>query len=675
LSALFADLYFRTSGSVTSGLREAMMGVNSHLMTHNATAGERYLVNLSVMVLRGRELFVARVGGVVTLILSADTLTTAPDDLHDEFAVNGLPLGYSPAPDIRYARYESLPGQVLVQGDSGLAYLDSDRLKLILQGEDNAAILTGLKTIAGSFTQAMIIEFRYTDAESTPPPTPPLSSPTPAPSIMTPPVAPPSNPVINTFTSEVPAPVVTPPVESVTPVAPVEVESTTVPPVPESSEPIAPAESTPPRKGLAGAISWILRGISRLLTTLLDKLLPENAPSSPTQVPITAIIMTAILIPVIVMAVMVGLQLTMQDVTQFEQLVSQIQVQANEAASAPKTDPERIRTLWIAVLQRVEEAELQRANDPTLVKIRGQAQTALDEYGRVTRKTPIPLRTFPNNPQLNAILMQGGTDLYTLDLANGAVYRDTLRQPDQISTQRGQVPIIQSGQAASGYTVRDLIDILWVDEGGIRTSHALVGLARGGYLVTYSPAFPPANAQALPGSERWKKPVAMRVWQERLYILDPGANQIWRYVPAGTTYPNPPQVYFETEYNRNLSNAVDFAIDERGAVYVLFANGTMKKYIAGAEQSFNLNGIPEGGLRSANAMHLDSRSALPTLYVIDPIDQAVFEFTLAGTFQNRFRSADPTLFKKLSAIYSEGSRVYVTDGNVLYTFETTKPKP
>jgi hypothetical protein len=458
----------------------------------------------------------------------------------------------------------------------------------------------------------------------------------------------------------------TPPsVEAPAPIAavPVPIESKLAPP------PAPPKPSL--LKRFTMALAWLLRGIVKILDAILDKLLPKQKEGAP-NISTAAAIGIAILIPVVAIFIMFGFQLFQIDNTNFEQMVSQIQSQANEAAAIPKTDEQKAKTLWIAVLQRLELAELQRPNDSTLAKIRAQAQTALDEFGRVTRKTPIPLRTFPNNAVLGGVLVQGGTDIYTLDKANGAIYRDTLRQPDQLSGQRGQAALVQNGAPVSGYTIRKLNDILWVDEAGVRTSHALIGLEPQGFLVTYSPATPPAQAQALPGAERWKNPIALSIWKGNLYILDPGANQIWRYKPAGTTYPNPPEEYFELEFQRNLANAVDFAIDEKGNVYVLFSNGTMKKYTAGAEQSFALNNIPEGGLRAGNAMHLDSSSALQAIYVTDPIDQAVYEFTLAGTFQNRYKSADPAAFKKLSSVYVEGTRGYVTDGNVLYYFETTR---
>jgi len=652
IASLACELYFRTSASVTSGLREAMNGVNSHLMTHNATAGEKYQVNLAAMVLRGHELFLARAGACIALLRQGGDLITAPDDLRDEFALMGLPLGYSPSPDVKLAHYEIEPGHVFVMSDLGLANAPRDVLSDALA---SSAVQDNLKGAAAAQTQAVIIEFKMIvpvlrQAEAAK--SAPIKTPAPTPPRMS--VSTPEASVVESTGEAVPPATITP-----GPALPVLNEMRSAPPKP------LPARIL---YGMTHSIAWLLRGIVRIINGLLDRVFPEPKEGTP-NFPLSVAIGVAILIPVVVVFVMVGFRLSQVDSTNFEQLVNQVQEQANQAAAVPKTDQDRSKAMWTGVMQRIEIADVQRPGDPTLIKLRAQAQAALDDFAKVTRRTLIPLRTFPNNANLTSVFIQGSTDLYTLDQTSSAVYRDSLRSPDQINGQRGQTPLVQAGAPASGYNVRNIIDTLWVDEAGIRTSHALIGLDTQGILVTYSPAFPPANAQALPGHELWKRPVALAVWQERLYILDPAANQIWRYVPAGTTYPNPPDAYFNQELNRNLTKAVDFGIDRRGSVYVLLADGTMKKFTTGEEQQFTLNNVPDGALKGANAMYLlDSPTGLSSIFIIDPVDQSIYEFTLAGTFQKRYKGPADGALRKLSAIYVEGQSAYVADGNILYYF-------
>ncbi len=653
IARMSADLYFRSSGSVTSGLREAITGVNGYLLTYNTTAGDQYQANIICLVLRGREIYLARTGACLSLLRQGDTFTSAPSDPRDEYALNGLPLGYSPSPDVKLAHYEIAPGHTVILSDAGLAAADPEKLMVALGSAEIAAMQDALKRLAAPKTQAMIIHFAIAGtAISLPPKLPkaPLSTPIPTPI----PIVTVAEPV---FTSAEPAKIDSPPVEA-----------------PKPSKQAKPIDASGGLRGvfraIARALAWLLKGIARVLNGILDRLLPEPADGR-AHIPATMAVGLAILIPVVVVFVVVALRLSQVDETNYDSLVNQVQSQANAAAAEPRTNSDRVKTLWLAVLQRVDEAEKLRPgrSDPVLVKIRAQAQGVLDEYAKVTRVAVTPLRNFGSAAKLGAVIVQAGADLYTLDTTQSAIYRDTLTKPDQIGTRGAQPPpIVQLGSAVASYSVKKIVDMIWLDEGGIRNSHALVALDTQGILVTYSPTFAPATSQPLQGAERWKAPIAIRSFQEKLYILDPPANQIWRYLPSGTTYPNPPEEYFGAEYQRKLGNAVDFAIDEKGNIFVAFADGTLKKYNAGAEQVFDLSGLPEGKLRATNAMYMDNNSPLPAIFVTDPTDQSVYEFTLSGTFQGRFKASDENAFQRLSSVFADGSNIYVTSGQVLYYF-------
>jgi hypothetical protein len=748
-----AELYFASAGSVTSALRDMITGLNAQLLT--GSYGSPYQASLICLVLRGHDCYLARTGICLSAMRQGDFFQTEPNDTRDEHALNGLPLGYSPAPDIKFSHYVAAAGHVLLLSDAGFAAASADDLTRALGMPDLPSALDALKALAAPKTQAMLIRFAVVG--TTPPSAPEpannnkrpaiqpaapvvLSTPAaaPAPTVISPllaampvatPVATPSPlpplppsviqvspppapaPVVIAAADKVPAmitpvnrPIVSNPIVAPVPIAPAASNPLTPPPFAPDANPPAPdqeaasgpaSEVGPATVTLAKppvdllsvlfrvltfplrAVIAILKGLARLLNAILDRLLPEPEDGS-AHISATVAVGAVVLIPVLIVFVMVGLRLTQVDQTNFEKLVSQVQDQANQAAASPPSDPALAQKLWQAVIQRVDDAALQRpgVTDPTLTKIRTQALAALDGYQHVTRRPVTQLRTFGNNASLGAVLVQSSTDIYTLDTNSSAVYRDALRAPlpDVIGTRSTQ-PIVQVGAAVSNYTVKKIVSMIWMDEGGIRTSHALVGLDPQGILVTYAPTFAPAQAQALSGSERWVSPVAIRTWQDRVYILDPGANQIWRYLPAGTTYPNTPEEYFTSDYQRQLAKAVDFTIDDKGNVYILFADGSLKEYNGGAEQPFTLSNLPDGHLKSANAMILDASSPLPALYILDPVDQSVYEFTVAGMFQARYRAVDPLMFAHLSGIFAQGNNIYVTSGNGLYYFNTGEGAP
>jgi hypothetical protein len=78
-------------------------------------------------------------------------------------------------------------------------------------------------------------------------------------------------------------------------------------------------------------------------------------------------------------------------------------------------------------------------------------------------------------------------------------------------------------------------------------------------------------------------------------------------------------------------------------------------------------------------LYLDNDSALPALYITDPLDNSIYQVTLAGTFQHRFKSSDPNAFRALSGVFVDRDNVYVVSGSLLYYFSigdaTGTPSP
>ena len=105
-------------------------------------------------------------------------------------------------------------------------------------------------------------------------------------------------------------------------------------------------------------------------------------------------------------------------------------------------------------------------------------------------------------------------------------------------------------------------------------------------------------------------------------------------------------------------------------MYILYADGSLKEYTGGVEQIFTPANLPDGKLQSGGALYLDASTPLPALYVTDPVDGSIYEFTLAGTFQARFKALDPRAFDHMSGLFVQGNSVYVTAGTTLYYFST-----
>ncbi len=655
LAQLAAELYFRSGGSVTSALREAIGAVNNQMLEYNQDVAQPFEISVICLVLRGHEVYSARAGSSLCLLRQGDSFLAYPEDPQD----TSPKLSGSALPDIRLSRYEVLPGHVMALADSGLARADRDQLREALSQADIPAIIESLKKLSGKDTQAMVIEFVSTDTPnpvSTPVPrTTSARAPAAAPvAVEPPPVEPALEPPLEGETADVS--------ETLPADASVAVE-TGPEPKKKPSEPVS--------RRAVGGLGNLLAKVARSIGYAIDRILPEPSEDGGPRIPAMLAAALAILVPVIVVFIVVALRLSQVDLTQFEQQVSEVEAAAKQAESVSLDDRTHARAVWQAVLQRVDlvEGSTGRSNDPTLMRVRAQAQRILDTFDKVTRRTPVPLRNFGAGARLASPVVRGGADVYTLDLNENAIYRDTLNPNAAALLTRNAQPVVQRGQAVGAYSVRQLADMIWLPEGGVQRQNVLAALDTQGILITYSPTFAPATSQRLAGVDLWNKPVAISTWRGNLYVLDPGSNQIWRYRPVGFSYPNPPENYFASEEQPDLSKAVDFGIDVTGNIYIFFSDGQLKKYTSGTEQRFGLNGLPDNKpLQSGSAIYVDTDSTLPAIYLLDPVDQSVYQVTLSGVFKYRFRADDTNTFRDLNGIYADGANIYVAAGPMLYYF-------
>jgi hypothetical protein len=232
---------------------------------------------------------------------------------------------------------------------------------------------------------------------------------------------------------------------------------------------------------------------------------------------------------------------------------------------------------------------------------------------------------------------------------------------------RQPIASMRRGAAVNQFTVGDILDISWEDDGaGLSQGSVITALDSNGVLIDCPPRFmQTCNAQQL-NTSTWTQPVAMNFWQGRLYVLDPAANQLWRYDPSGGAFPNAPIEYFGGEGRPDIRNVIDFGIDTPGAVYLMYADGTLLKYTGGQRVGFAFSNFPEGQpLLSVNSMYLNSNPTDLMLYFVARDLRTIYQTTHAGTFAASYRAQDDTLFASLSDVAVDGNKdiVYAVSGN------------
>ncbi len=624
MAALAAERYFNSSGSVTAGLRAVFNSLNDDLVTHNQSQGSkrRYEANMLAAVVRDDELFLARAGCGVALYRSQGDPTPFPAEFHQDDVIFGPPLGVHPVPDVRMSRYTVLSGARLVLATPGLAEMDALKTRQALEAGDIAGVLAGFKALASDHLMLMAVEFVPPDVPS--------------------------------------------------PVPAQEAESTARVPVASAPAP-APAPTAPPqrpgaaleRRARAGLRAAALNGAQAAdgAAGLLDRLFPTPAEGEPRASGKLA--GAAVLIPIAIVLLVLVLWLGGTGESEFELCVKEANRTAEVARSIASSDVAGTQAAWTVVMQVVERCNSLRSGDPGLQALNREAQRVVDILLGVQRRDARPIATF-TNAQLKQIVLQG-LDLYVLDAQNQWVYRVTLTSDGQsvVANSQQPIPAMRQGATIGQNRVAELVDIFWAQE-----TAQIIALDKGGLIIQCSPRFlQSCDAQRLLAAERWVQPAAITLWQGRLYILDPGANQIWRYEQSGGAYASVPGEYFVGAARPDLRAAVDFGIDDQGNIYILMADGLVTKWRSGSQTPFAFTGFYEGQeITSADAMFLNTDPTAQGLYIVSRATRTIYETSLAGTFSNSYRAFNEPDFALLAGVVPDKSQqtLYAISGNTVF---------
>jgi hypothetical protein len=185
-------------------------------------------------------------------------------------------------------------------------------------------------------------------------------------------------------------------------------------------------------------------------------------------------------------------------------------------------------------------------------------------------------------------------------------------------------------------------------------------LDKGG-LLEYDPAW---NIRAVPlgQGEARPGPRLIAAFGGNLYVLD--NSQVWRYKPLGDGFGTMPEAYFNTPPG-DLSTVIDMAID--GNVYLLYADGHIRKFFGGAEQTFTPTDLPDAVVRPV-ALFADADATRGTIYVAEGGQARLMHFTPEGIFIRQIRAADKSMHDLENiAVDERMQRLYFISAGALYS--------
>ncbi len=416
-----------------------------------------------------------------------------------------------------------------------------------------------------------------------------------------------------------------------------------------------PGWLTQARQALAGVdLGRWARGLAAGVAGFLLRLLPdrETQPLPPVEEEQKrrALAAIALLIPLLI--AILTLAFYIRQGSRFDDLMGQAR---REIAQAQSGDAATAEALLRSAALHLEDALQIRPDDQEAQRLKVELALALEEVQGLSRLWDLqPLVEFAPSSRLKRLWVDEN-DLYVLDLGLQQVLRIPLAQAGEEVSQL----VLVRGELLDGHTVGELVDAAWVLRPGGADGRLGV-LDREGVLWLIQPDGP--VAQPLRGTERWGQPAALGSFEGNVYVLDPGQGQIWKYVPGAAGFVAPPVAWLESEVS--LASAVDMAID--GAIYVLDADGTIRKFAAGRRLGFAVRGL-DRPLREPVALFTTPQAG--ALYVVDAGNRRVVELTREGVFRRQWMAplASDALDGLRDIFVDEaGRRVYLLSGNRLY---------
>ncbi len=646
-----SNIFYQTSGSVTAALRKAIIETNKELLGHNLRGENKtYEGAITCAVQRGQELYMAQTGEAFAFIghnFGIERLPPSPP-------IRVTPMGRTAGLDIRYFHNWLQPGDMLLMTDPRLGIIATEALRPALIDTDVAGGLEAL-TVAIGLSSGRVLLVEFTD--DAPIYLPDVSEPTRPTRSEARPMTPPINQPLREGSAQSTA---TPVFHSPTrPNINVDVES---------AEITARKATSQAASGLSRATGWLARFLERLRP-------PRPREEEQTGWALPAVL--AIAIPILVAVVVTSVFLQRGQVERFSQLKDEMNQAMNQARSAG-TDINAATEQFNRVLILAAEAETIRENDLEVERLRNEALSELDGLSGIARLDTRLLYEFSEGTNLTSVVLgdELNGDIYLLDSGNGIAYR--IDTDDTFETFLAPEPeaIVFNEQAIGSHVVGSLIDMMWRPRGQAVTRDSLAILDGQGALISFFPNFSERQATPLGLASEWVQPSQITSFDERLYVLDTGTEEIWRYFPDGSNFTlNDTQRAVAFDEEANLNQVVDLAINSiDGSVILLYQDGRIRHYADGRllwdESQLLSNGL-ETPLVAPTAIKIVGRGRVSSIFIADPGSGRVVQISFGGTFLAQYKALDQTgleLFSRANdiAILETPLRIFVAASDELY---------
>lgn len=668
-----SQVYYRTGGTVTSAIKEAVEALNETLLSRSERTAQILMLNLCVI--RGSLAYIAHAGPTHTIHLSA----SGAADYYDPSSA-GRGLGASRSVPLRFFQ------TTLAEGDGLLLVAEPpeswpDALAG-LSARDGAALLARApENLRGGLlrVEAGSGQVRTEPLASAPAPMP--EAPISVPGAQIHPAIPPapariaqSAPVDLPMTEPEPAPL---PVDAMdapaTPETPLVTTSVTSQArrrvqerraqiaAPAAKKPglgallrRAPRATTPqisiPTPGgpnpLARRIAAFFRRMRKARVRAAHAVggaLPRIPGAQTSMTPSTAtLIFIAVAIPIIVTAAATAMYFRAGASEQ--RIVYMQQARGFADLAGTQTDAAQRRANWEQVMYWVNKSE-EFGQDDESITLRRKAQAAMDSLDGIVRLALVPAFTGVLADSINITRMAAtNNELYLLDSTSGRVLRMT-----RATRSYEYDPNFSCGPGPVGNKIIGPLVGLAILPPNTASKASVLGVDALGNLLYCTPGETPDAAVLAAPENNWGKITAMALNNGDLFVMDLQNNAVWRFDGVDYAFGDRPRLFFGNEVP-NMADVIDIALYSDD-LYLLRSSGQMTvcTYSAFDFSPTRCNdpapyGAADGAVQSfSDAGFLQmftTQPPDPSLFILDRKGPAIYHFSLRLNFQRELRQ-DP----------------------------------
>lgn len=284
--------------------------------------------------------------------------------------------------------------------------------------------------------------------------------------------------------------------------------------------------------------------------------------------PRSMLILLAIVIPLVVAAVAGSVYLAKGRTQQFAYYYQQGEQYVIQAEAVKDDEIMHIFNLQAALVYLEKASEFDQTIESNALL--SSVQSQLDAIQGVSRLELTSLNVSDSLGMINITQMVAtNNDLYLLDELSGKVLRYSLNGNMYVKDRNFDCGPNTENPMNS---INKLVDILPLPSGN-SFGATLLAIDVIGNIEFCIPGKPGNVTALLPPDVGWQEIKSIAMYQNLLYVLDPGNNGVYVYTADGILFEKAPQLFFD-HVIPSLGNAIDIEVNA-DELYILRSNGEM----------------------------------------------------------------------------------------------------